>query len=106
MPDEWKRLLPIELQETPVIWFTDNLAPKGSYIHPSRCLVQVDTGGLDKTKLEPIKGIFGWWVFAAWIPPQAIREVARSLYRKGQIGRKGGVQPQFTTYKTKPTAGG
>ena len=81
-PDEWKRLVVGFVPEgTPVIWFTDNIREKGSYLHPSKCLVQVDANKLDKTKLVKLL-VSGWWVYTKLILPEAIQLVGWKLYRK------------------------
>ncbi len=80
-PDAWKGLLDgIANNERPVVWFTDNIRRKGSYLHPSKCLVQVDTDLIDTTKLKRLRGS-GWWIYEDKISPEAIKLVDWNLYR-------------------------
>ena len=67
-------------KDQPIIWFTDRIREKGSYLHPSRCLLQVDSGILDKDKLHETN-YKGWWIYSEVIYPQSVHLVAWELYR-------------------------
>ena len=67
-------------KDEPIIWFTDTMRTKGGYLHPSRCLIQVDSGVLDTTRLKETKEK-GWWIYAGAIPCPNIHLVAWELYR-------------------------
>jgi hypothetical protein len=68
--------------ETPIIWFTDTIRPLGSYMHSSKCLVQVDSNTFDNKKLYSIKhpDVKGWWIYAGSIKKVSL--VPWELYRK------------------------
>ncbi len=75
---EWERLLPNP--DMPVIWFTDSIREKGSYLHPSRCLVQVDSKNLDTLKLKRTKHK-GWWCYEGQIQAEFVSLVDWEKYR-------------------------
>ena len=80
-PDAWKGLLDgIVCDGKEVVWFTDNIRPRGSYLHPSKCLVQVDTNLINELMLKKLK-VDGWWVYEGGISPQAVKLVDWKLYR-------------------------
>jgi hypothetical protein len=84
-PDEWKGLLDGLVPEgTPVVWFTDNIRPLGSYLHPAKCLVRVETSWLIQTRLVLIRKpeVRGWWVYMGDIPTAAISLVPWQHYRR------------------------
>ena len=67
-------------KDTPIIWFTDTIREKGSYLHPSRCLLQVDSGILDKEKLHE-NNYKGWWIYSEPILEKDIHLLHWELYR-------------------------
>jgi len=80
-PDAWKGLLDgIVRNGKLIVWFTDNIRPRGSYLHSSKCLVQVDTKLVDTEKLKKLK-VSGWWVYEDRVPAEAIKLVSWELYR-------------------------
>lgn len=81
LPDEWKRLLPPELETTPIIWFSGDLRAKGAYLHSSKKVLVIDSAFLDKERLyhlevevvdKELNWDVNWWVYAGSIPPEAI----------------------------------
>jgi hypothetical protein len=68
-------------KDTPIIWFTDSIREKGSYLHPSKCLIQVDSAVLDNSKLNETKKK-GWWIYSEPILEKDICLVPWELYRK------------------------
>ena len=67
-------------KDTPIIWFTDNIREKGSYLHPSKCLIQVDSALLDNNKLRETSKK-GWWIYSEPILEKDICLLPWELYR-------------------------
>ena len=62
LPDEWKGLLPTNLQHRPVVW-----------LFGSNRIVKVKRNLLDKSKLFRIDcPEVDWWVYTDNIPPKAL----------------------------------
>lgn len=81
LASEWKELLPRDIVNVPVTWFTGNVRRKGDFIHSTRQVIAVKAGFFVPTRLYKLYQLVmenmglrhaDWWVYTDVIPSEAL----------------------------------